>query len=48
VLNFDGNLHDVLRVRLMPGDMEYNPSEMPVSIGLYGAHYTITFYPGKC
>ena len=32
----------------MPGDLEYNPAEMPVSIGLYGARYTITFYPGEC
>ena len=31
----------------MPGDLEYNPAESPVSIGLYGARYTITFYPGK-
>ena len=46
--NFDGNLHDVLQVCLMPGDLEYNPAETPVPIGLYGARYTITFYPGKC
>ena len=46
--NFDGNLHDVLRVRVMPGDLDYNPAEMPASIGLYGACYTITFYPGEC
>ncbi len=38
----------MLRVRLMPGDLEYNPAESPGSIGLYGAQYTITFYPGKC
>ncbi len=45
--DYDGNPFNVLEVRMVPGELEYNPAEMPALIGLYGANYTILFYPGE-
>jgi hypothetical protein len=35
--NYDGNLHDVLCVTLMPGNVECDLVETPALIGLHGA-----------
>ena len=46
--NYDGNLHDVLCVPLMPGKVECDLVETPALIGLHGAKYMVVFRPDEC
>lgn len=46
VSNFDGN--PVSAFSACIGGAEYGLDETPLSIGLYGAWYTIVVSPGEC
>lgn len=45
-LHFDCNPLNELFMVNIPAYDEYNPHELPASIGLYGVFYTIVFSPG--
>ena len=46
-LNFDGNPYNELSVLIMTVLDEYNPGELPASIRLHEAYYTVVFRTGE-